>query len=40
MLRIIGNSFCINKDQLMLTNPRDAVHHGERAANKQDGRSV
>jgi len=23
-----------NKDQLLLTNPRDALHHGERAANK------
>jgi len=23
-----------NKDQLSLTNPRDALHHGERAANK------
>ena len=22
------------KDQLSLTNPRDALHHGERAANK------
>jgi len=28
-------SSAINKDQLMaLTNPRDALHHGERAANK------
>ena len=25
-----------NKDQLWLTNPRDALHHGERAANKVD----
>jgi len=24
----------LNKDQLSLTNPRDAVHHGERAVNK------
>jgi len=24
----------LNKDQLSLTNPRDALHHGERAANK------
>jgi len=23
-----------HKDQLSLTNPRDALHHGERAANK------
>jgi len=23
-----------NKDQLSLTNPRDALHHRERAANK------
>jgi len=23
-----------NTDQLWLTNPRDALHHGERAANK------
>ena len=23
-----------SKDQLSLTNPRDALHHGERAANK------
>jgi len=29
-----------NNDQLLLTNPRDALHHGERAANKSDGRSV
>jgi len=28
------------KDQLSLTNPRDALHHGERAANKSGGRSV
>jgi len=28
--RIKGN----NKDQLSLTNPRDALHQGERAANK------
>jgi len=25
------------KDQLWLTNPRDTLHHGERAANKQHG---
>jgi len=25
-----------NKDQLSMTNPRDALHHGERAANKVD----
>jgi len=24
----------VNKDQLSLTNLRDALHHGERAANK------
>jgi len=24
----------INKDQLSLTNPRDMLHHGKRAANK------
>jgi len=24
----------VNKYQLSLTNPRDALHHGERAANK------
>ena len=24
----------LNKDQLLVTNPRDALHHGERAANK------
>jgi len=24
----------VNKDQLSLTNPRDALHYGERAANK------
>jgi len=29
-----------NKDQLSLTNPRDALHHGERAVNKLGGRSV
>jgi len=29
-----------HKDQLSLTNPRDALRHGERAANKQGGRSV
>jgi len=30
-----------NKDQLSLTNPpRDVLHHGERAANKQCGRSA
>jgi len=29
-----------NKDQLSLTNPRDALHHGKRAVNKEDGRSV
>jgi len=23
-----------NKDQLSVTNPRDMLHHGERAANK------
>jgi len=23
-----------DKDQLSLTNPRDALHHGKRAANK------
>jgi len=28
------------KHQLSLTNPRDALHHGQRAANKSDGRSV
>ena len=28
-----------NKDQLSLTNPRDALHHGEGAANKIDGHS-
>jgi len=28
------------KDQLSLTNPRDALHHGERAANESGGRSV
>jgi len=27
-------------DQLSLTNPRDALHHGERAANKYGGCSV
>jgi len=27
------------KAQLSLTNPRDALHHDERAANKIDGRS-
>jgi len=26
------------KDQLTLTEPRDALYHGERAANKLDGR--
>jgi len=30
----------MNNDQLSLTNPRDALHHGERAANKQGGRSM
>jgi len=29
-----------DKDQLSLTNPRDALRHGERAANKEGGRSV
>jgi len=29
----------INKYQLSLTNPGDALHHGKSAANK-DGRSV
>jgi len=29
----------MNKDQLSLTNPRDTLHRGERAANK-GGRSV
>jgi len=24
----------VDKDQLLLTNPRDPLHHGERAANK------
>jgi len=24
----------LNKDQLSLTNPRDALHHGEHTANK------
>jgi len=27
-------SYVLNKYQLSLTNPRDALHHGERAANK------
>ena len=27
-------SHTLNKDQLSLTNPRDALHYGERAANK------
>jgi len=25
----------LHKDQLSLTNPRDALHHGERAATNQ-----
>jgi len=29
-----------NNDQLSLTNPRDALHHSERATNKSGGRSV
>jgi len=29
----------VNRYQLSLTNPRDALHHGKRAANK-GGRSV
>jgi len=29
-----------NRDQLSLTNPRDALHHDERAANTSAGRSV
>jgi len=29
-----------NKDRLSLTNPRNAMHRGERAANKCGGRSV
>ena len=31
---------CRNKDQMSLTKPRDALHHGERAANKQGGCSL
>jgi len=30
----------LNGDQLSLTNPRDSLHHDERAANKEGGRSV
>jgi len=33
-------SLKLNKDQLSLTNLRDALHRGERAANKQGGRSL
>jgi len=33
-------SYELNKDQLSLTNLRDALHHGERAANKEGGHSV
>jgi len=29
-----GTQIGINKDQLLLTNTRDALHHGEYAANK------
>jgi len=29
-----------NKDQLLLTNPHDVLHHGERAAKKWGGCSV
>jgi len=29
-----GSVCVIYKDQLSLTKPRDALHHGERAANK------
>jgi len=36
----ISTTFLVsNKYQLLLTNPRDALHHGKRAANK-GGRSV
>jgi len=34
---VSGNAFqisLIHKDQLSLTNPHDALHHGERAASK------
>jgi len=33
-------SIIVNKDQLLLTNQHNALHHGERAANKSGGRSV
>ena len=38
--RLSSMRHCIDKDQLSLTNSRDALHHGERAANKSDGRLV
>jgi len=35
----VYNNFNYDKYQLSLTNPRDTLHHGKHAANK-DGRSM